>query len=219
MTALSIFIGLPSQAIKWASKNNVDIINISAGFVNYHDEVFNAIAGASRLNPDLLVFAAAANYANLHDGVAFPAKHRDHVFCIFSCSGNLKQTNKTNPDPLENSINFAVLGENVTMPSGEKLNGSSISTALVSGFAALILDFTQHQDTMDYLSVKCRHSKQLPTRRGIRAVLKHASTADGRYKCIAPWKLLKVPGAIPHSTPERLHIHKTIKFVLNEGLD
>lgn len=204
------------QAIDWAASKGVDIISISAGFVHYQDEVFRAIKAARKINMELLIFAAASNYGNQHDGVAYPAKHHEHVFCIFSCSGNLKQTDDTNPNPTETD-NFAMLGEDVRVFPGQVLNGSSIATALAAGFAARIIDFTRHEDICSRLKRKGLEPDRLSTREGVRAVFREISTTSGKFRCIAPWKLWEHGTKDPaREYPGRQHVYKVLKGILKK---
>jgi hypothetical protein len=62
-----------------AISQKVDIISISGGFENRHDELANAVKRASAAKPEILIFAAAANWGNTQS-VAYPARLTGQVF-------------------------------------------------------------------------------------------------------------------------------------------
>ncbi|EGU72586.1 hypothetical protein FOXB_16905 [Fusarium oxysporum f. sp. conglutinans Fo5176] len=129
---------LMADAINWAVENQVDIISISAGFKTCPLPLRNAIHTA--YTSHTLIFAAASNWGN-NDLVAFPARIRDQVFCIFATDSMLGRT-RYDPEPRVHADNFAILGEDIRVDGGTRLGqGTSAATAVMAGFAARILDF------------------------------------------------------------------------------
>ncbi|KAI1052453.1 hypothetical protein LB507_007578 [Fusarium sp. FIESC RH6] len=128
-----------------------DIISMSFGIREYHEQMSRAISNA--LNKRTLLFAAASNDgANLSR--AFPA-HYPGVFCIHSTDGN-GNPSSFNPTASETDVNFSLLGESVSShwPAGlnghhqsvNVMSGTSVATPIAAGLAASILSFVRQQD-------------------------------------------------------------------------
>lgn len=168
----------------------MDVINISAGFDDDDDEVTEAVKQAALANPEILIFAAAANWGNTKS-VAFPARLTDKVFCIFSYNPALRVLMDTNPNPVGNGPNFALLGQDVAPnPSsfGRK-SGTSIASALAAGLAGRILDFVRQDDVTRKMPDRVR--KKVGTKEGMTNVFREMSRRDGpSFWCVAPWELL-----------------------------
>ncbi|KAG7044340.1 extracellular alkaline serine protease [Colletotrichum scovillei] len=140
---------LVAEAIEWALEMNVDIICIAMGFQSVHGlKLQEAVTKAS--SQGKLVFAAAANESHAN-GIAYPARYSSHVFCMFSTDAGLKNSRSINPEKRKGSNNFAILGEDIKLASGELGKGTSFSTAIASGFAASLLDFSRQSDHVEYL--------------------------------------------------------------------
>lgn len=200
------------QAIKWAVQEKVDIINISAGFKEYHEEVHEAIKQAALADPEILIFSAAANWGNV-DSVAFPARFTDSVFCIFSCSSALRVIQETNPNPVGNGPHFALVGQDVAPnPGGLKTeSGTSIACALAAGLAGRILDFVRQDDATRIISEE--HRKRVGTKEGMARIFKEMSTQDPpSHWCLAPWQLLPGKASSTDRNPQdtRDEIFRTI---------
>jgi len=172
-----------AEAIKWAVEQEVDIISISAGFKTDVSKLREEVAKAA----NVLIFAAASNWGNTAD-VAYPARMKDHVFCIFASNAALKVTEDYNPEPRPNAENFAILGDNVD-PYRQKdpVSGTSVATAIAAGLAGLILDFSRQAD--------CRNSIDradlIKTKPGMTAIFNAIARPSGRFACICPENLLK----------------------------
>ena len=167
---------------------------------------------------DLLIFAAASNYGNRYGGIPYPARYHDHVFCMFSCSGNYKETTTTNPRADQyNRDNFAMLGEDVDILPGQVLSGSSIATALAAGFAARIVDFTRQQETIVAMQDMGYDAAQVATRENMQAVFRRLSQPDGQYSCIAPERLWQLGSQLESQGPRRVNLYKTLADVLRNG--
>jgi len=194
-----------ARAIDWAIWKEVDVMSISAGFVEDYAVVREAIARANAAG--ILIFAAAANWGNMNR-VAYPAAN-DQVFCIFA-SGNLNKVSTVlyNPEPRPNTFNLAFLGNDVDVHrDGRRLSsGTSTATALLAGFVARIIDFSRHRDS----TRAGVDSTLLRTRAGMRNLLVHISNKNGRFHCITPWNLV----SSQQGSHSRDKIHEVIKRAL-----
>jgi hypothetical protein len=198
------------QAIDWAIKCKVDIISISAGFQRDNNDLREAVRRAH--NADILIFAAASNWGNLESAVAYPARIKDQVFCIFSSNGANKATTDKNPGPRTNADNFAFLGEDIDVHASGSLpiSGTSMATALAAGFAARMLDFSLHPDSQGAgIDARMFHTKP-----GMTAVLNKISSPSGGFHCITPWFLCK-----DADTQTRELARGSMQKVLKEALE
>ncbi|KAK1706678.1 peptidase S8/S53 domain-containing protein, partial [Colletotrichum lupini] len=178
---------LVALAIDWALQMKVDIICIAMGFQSVQGcELREAIAEASKQGK--LVFAAAANESHADD-IAYPARYSPDVFCMFSTDAGLKNSRYINPRKQEKSHNFAILGEDIVLASGKLGKGTSFSTAIASGFAASLLDFSRQSDRVEYSSTFQFLSRQW----GMRKVFSEISIDDLGFDCICPWYLVSSP--------------------------
>ncbi|KAF4450005.1 extracellular serine protease [Fusarium austroafricanum] len=123
------------QAIEWAMRQKVHIINISSS-VTEDEDIKNAISAAEAQG--IIVFAAASD-DEANKPRAFPAK-MDKVLAIHFTDG-WGNICKENPQPAKYDVNFSTLGENILSPlcKGGLLRGTSYATAIASGMAANIL--------------------------------------------------------------------------------
>lgn len=143
----------------------------------------------------VLFFAAASNECD--QSLGFPASH-SKVFCIYS--------NKNHKDPSgfckhgqENKFNFSTIGEkvNAAWPSGlpdekrmERQTGTSCSTPIAAGVAALILEFATQPGNFSV-----RRAYKLKMKDVMEKVLFECMTerhTTGVYNLIKPWKLLGI---------------------------
>lgn len=125
-------------------EQDVDIINISAGFRKHSRRLQEAVQKAKSGNK--LVIAAAGNWANT-SSIAFPARNHFDTMCIFSTNVH-GQSSQFNPEPGPSSHNFALLGEDWQHRSeiSKRVQGTSMAAAAASGLAAMILDFSRQDE-------------------------------------------------------------------------
>ncbi|UAL45544.1 S8 family serine peptidase [Sutcliffiella horikoshii] len=125
-------IGKPScmlGGLKWAIKEEVDIINISAGFQTNNPEIKKLISQA--YEKGIVVIASAGN--NLGFEVDYPAK-LNQVISISSISQSKTQSLTSSTG----KIDFVSIGEGVKVANNkntyEVRNGSSFATAKVTAY-------------------------------------------------------------------------------------
>lgn len=165
----------------------VGIITMSFGWPQYHPCVEQAINHASS-KPVILCAAASNDGANVP--VVFPASYSP-VFCVHSATGWGRHSAFT-PLPLDNSPNFAVLGEavNSTWPTqrgegSEKSKwGTSTATPILAAIIALILEF------INLKPKKTSHDKRIQSPAGMTQVLQAMSQIVQGYSVVTPWKIL-----------------------------
>lgn len=138
-----------------------------------------------RASGKLLVFAAPTNEGNVGE-IAYPARHHDEVFCIFSSSGAGISSSGINPTERGGGYNFAILGEDINTLGGERKSGTSFSTAIAAGLAGRLLDFSRQ--------AKCKNRIQdaamMKSKYGMTKILLAMSALDGIFRCLNPWELL-----------------------------
>ena len=150
-----------------------------------------------------LIFAAAAGGIST-DSVTYPAKIEE-VFPIFSTDGQLR-ISEYNPLPIPGQMNFAILGEHVTVDSSQNpISGTSVSTSIATGVAARLLDFARQPDSRTIIDEES--FKKMRTKKGMTAIFKLMSyRSDNGYNCLAPWELLPPD----HATQDRRSTRKEI---------
>lgn len=161
---------------------------LASGFEKHDEDLDQAIEAASRAGK--LIFAAASNYGNAM-GIAFPARKYPYwkLLCMFATTPGIRATCGFNPTPSGRAIyNFAILGEDVEIPSTKKVqSGTSYSTMIGAGLAGLILEFARHESAEG----RGHRLERLSTVEGMSAVFAAMAKDKGNgYDCIAPWKIL-----------------------------
>ncbi|KAM0523306.1 hypothetical protein ACHAPE_001801 [Trichoderma viride] len=171
------------QGIDWAIEKQVDIITMALGFEREQQLVNEAIDRAYKSG--ILIFAAASNDRNF-SSVYCPAILTEQVFGIFSTNAGIRESPSLNPSPIGGD-NFAIFGENIELSEGGPLvQGTSYSTSIAAGLAAMLLDFV-HQEADIH---RMREFSNLKKKPGMRMVFREMAKPDNGYLCIRPWKLL-----------------------------
>lgn len=141
-----------------------------------------------------LVFAAASNYGNMRR-VTFPARMKNHVFCIFATNANAKVADSSlsfNPPGRPRCNNFAILGENIQIdpvPWCKPVSGTSYATSIAAGLAARLLDFSRQEAP----KTQIRKLESLHSFEGMSAIFQKlaAETSASEYQCLRPWVLIE----------------------------
>lgn len=136
-----------AKAINWAVEQEVDLINMSFGFLYPQRIVKEAIKNAQAKG--ILVFAAMSNDGNNSPGgPAWPARDPSLVIGVHSCREGGRKTSDFTPPHVPHSHNFMVVGENVVTHwplakgGGFRLDdGTSFATPVATAIAALLLAF------------------------------------------------------------------------------
>jgi tetratricopeptide (TPR) repeat protein len=172
----------------------VHIISISWGMRNHVPSIAKALGKA--IEKGILVFACASN-SGANDPITFPARLQG-IFCIGSADGKGAQS-IFNP-PSEDEETYSALGEavqgacpaNLSQEPGYnategtiRRDGTSISTPIAAGIAALLIDYTwQFMD-----------GKGAQTYENMRKLFIEMSKSTVRkdYRYLAPWNLFEQP--------------------------
>ncbi|KAK2757465.1 hypothetical protein CKAH01_05722 [Colletotrichum kahawae] len=194
-----------------AVSHKVEIISISAGFTTATDRLRTAIHEAHATN--IIVFAAASNWGNT-ERVAYPARMKDHVLCMFATMGNLKSHRDINPEWRRNADNFALLGHDNELPghSGH-VSGTSAATALAAGMAGRILDFERYYMPQK----KQKNTWTLSSKAGMSAVFRAMASSSENYDCIHPKRLLSLCDEEDDKETERERVHEFIIRALQDA--
>ncbi|KAL7916498.1 hypothetical protein GGI35DRAFT_466092 [Trichoderma velutinum] len=182
---------LIAKAIKYAVKEwEVDIIVMPFAFPHSNEDIEDAI---DDYHNKVLLFAAASNKTD--EKLGFPACLPE-VFCIYS---NKTRTIQSQFCKLgkQGKYNFSTIGEDVKgawptgLTDGEaelRQSGTSCSTPIAAGAAALVLQFAR-QSGRGAVS----RAKKLKNKSVMEKVLFECMTEkqkSGVYNLIEPWKLL-----------------------------
>ncbi|KAJ4267328.1 hypothetical protein NW762_003432 [Fusarium torreyae] len=130
------------DALDWAIEQQVDIINMSLGFAR--ESSYELTMTLERANAQgIIVFAAAANHGN-RDAIAWPARDRELAICVTS-GDEYNSLSRFAPSTNRELPIFITHGEDIYShwPGGEfrKMSGTSVSTPIAVGMAAIILAF------------------------------------------------------------------------------
>ncbi len=143
----------------------------------------------------VLFFAAASNNrrGETLEDISFPARMKGNVLCVNSCEYNGNKSSFS-PEGREGRANIAAIGEGVEaallLSSNQRQNvgvktGTSCSTPIVAGLAALILDVSKQrlEESVE------KPQDLLQTRVMERILLKHMSKdhKDKTYNSLTPF--------------------------------
>ncbi|KXH43873.1 hypothetical protein CSAL01_01789 [Colletotrichum salicis] len=199
---------LMAEAIEWAIKEKVDIISISAGFATCPKPLRTAVHAAHAAN--ILIFAAASNWGNTNS-VAFPARIKDHIFCMFATTGALKIVPEINPEPRRAADNFALLGQHINLPPHpEAVSGTFVATALAAGTAARILDFVRQTESKSVI----KGAWMVQSKAGMTAIFRSLVRKSTGYDCVQPRLLLPTGPDLLDLADSRAHVRRFLHDAL-----
>ncbi len=138
------------SAIKYACDKGAQIVNCSWNFSEYSEELYSVISE----NPDVLFVCAAGNSnANLDIDFIYPTCYDlDNILSVLAIN-NCGEVYKSSGRGM--NVDIAAPGENVIVQLPENdttyVNGTSVSTAIVSGVASLMLSVN---DTLSPKEIK-----------------------------------------------------------------
>ncbi|KAL6872221.1 subtilisin-like protein [Trichoderma longibrachiatum] len=214
---------LVAKAICYAIKEGVDIISMSLVFDREEKavkgalgEVMTKLGERADAPKPVLLFAAASNNRALDlNRIGYPAREWEKVICV-NCSTKYDEKSNFSPHGETGAANLSAIGENIKVAcpnsrggSWKRISGTSFSTPIVAGVAAMLLDFAM-QDLTGFSDLEEWNDKkaELWELIGMRSVLKRCMTSayeDGRYNLVKPWELLsKSEGQIAHAILEAL---------------
>ncbi|KAK8131109.1 hypothetical protein PG984_007547 [Apiospora sp. TS-2023a] len=161
---------------------------MAIGFKNHNEDVESAVRRASAKG--ILTFLAASNQRNM-DEIYCPANMNGCFFGIFATNTGNRESRGLNPSMAVGSRRhcFAIFGEDLEWNPNEPLvRGTSYSTSMAAGLAALLLQFSRQR--ADDGVQRPRDLASLQEMSGMRAVFARISKRDNSCDCILPWKLL-----------------------------
>lgn len=169
---------------------------MSFGFTYEEEDFEKAIREAQA--KDVLMFAAASNHGATSLLLPYPARWgTSHgLFSIHSVDGQGNRSPFTPRPPSPNETAFAALGEHVRSAWPTPLrkglerrsSGTSISTPIAAGVAALVLSSAERLDNSSHQFSQAQLRK-LRSFGGMREVLKVLSHPDGDRYTLMPWFL------------------------------
>ncbi|CAH0019890.1 unnamed protein product [Clonostachys rhizophaga] len=183
------------DAIRWAIEQKVDIINLSLGFSQLGSyELTRALDDAVNAN-GIIVFAAAANHGN-NNAIAWPARSPDLAICV-SSGDKFQKLSPFAPQPSPDFPMFVAPGEEVwsqwpTKLGGgfRKMSGTSVSTPIAVGMAAIILGFLNMTNVWDPQTKEAWlgrvHEFNIRRTRGMRKLLTHLCRDRNGVKILSP---------------------------------
>jgi hypothetical protein len=180
---------------------------MSFAFTKSHDKLRRAIVSAigdGNVERDILFFAAASNDQHYNSNpVGFPAM-MDQVIRVNSCKHNGRQSDFSPESGGKWEGALSTIGEEIeaAFPPGKKngttskrLSGTSTSTAILVGVAALLIEFAKLQCLPK--DVTSNMESRLHTSAGMRSVLYYCMAGKNpplppTYSYIRPWLLFTV---------------------------
>ncbi|RTE79519.1 hypothetical protein BHE90_005976 [Fusarium euwallaceae] len=177
------------NAIKWAVKQQVDIITMSFGCTYIDGDIGQGIDCAVKVDgPRPLLFAAASNHGAIRDR-SYPASDRN-VICVHTLGG-IGGESDMNPPRRKEEHNFATFGCGVSLSwkgVQEVKSGTSYATPILAAIAANWIDWLGW--CRDEGKLSPAEYDGLRTDQMIREIFaSHMSTEVGDLKFVAPWHL------------------------------
>ncbi|CAG9947654.1 unnamed protein product [Clonostachys rosea f. rosea IK726] len=183
------------EAIRWAIEQKVHIINLSLGFSQLGSyELTLALDDAVNAS-GIIVFAAAANHGN-NNAIAWPARSPNLAICV-SSSDKFQKLSPFAPQPSPEFPMFVAPGEEVwsqwptNLGGGfRKMSGTSVSTPIAVGMAAIILGFLNMTNVWDPQVKETWlgrvHEREIRRTRGMRKLLTHLCRDRNGVKVLSP---------------------------------
>ncbi|VUC32730.1 unnamed protein product [Clonostachys rosea] len=183
------------EAIRWAIEQNVNIINLSLGFSQLGSYELN-LALDDAVASGIIVFAAAANHGN-NNAIAWPARSPNLAICV-SSSDKFHKLSWFAPQPSPEFPMFVAPGEDVwsqwptNLGGGfRKMSGTSVSTPIAVGMAAIILGFLNMTNEWDPQVKETWlgriHEREIRRTRGMRKLLAHLCRDRNGVKILSPY--------------------------------
>ena len=178
---------------------------MSFGFEKRIDTIAKSIEEANAQG--ILIFAAASNFRVLEANYStFPANMNHGVFCINSHTSDMNpKWSSFNPYPVREQSNFCIIGEslygpqkttNGVRPKPKKFAGTSYSTPIAAGIAAIVLEYGRScNDLQKWNQPNIGDGEREPLLRyeTMRTVFKgmcYPEYYEDRPNKISPWKIL-----------------------------
>ncbi|PTB38351.1 hypothetical protein M441DRAFT_146368 [Trichoderma asperellum CBS 433.97] len=195
---LKVYCHRVEEAIEWAIKHKVHLINMSFGYKIWNKKLDQALKKAREHG--IVIFAAASNSGN-HEQVSWPARISERAICIHSSIDHGTFPSNFTPKAHPGINNFMVVGENICSHWPESkgggfraMTGTSTATAVATAIAALLIAFIRQsvydKEKRDEVE-KAVGRVRLDDLNAMGALLKHISTKTNGYYWISPQLLWK----------------------------
>ncbi|TRX94162.1 hypothetical protein FHL15_004930 [Xylaria flabelliformis] len=206
------------QAVDWAIKNEVDIINMSFGSEFDDINVADALDRACNAKRKKTILLAAASNNGRNSKRTFPARH-EGVIAIHSLDGKGNDEGGMNPSRKGYFENFGTLGLGIktlwdrlpphlessvdawtTTATTKYKSGSSYATPIAAGIVANCIEWIDYMWARGSLNTHQYASLRKP--KGIRLMLKKQSEVVGDILSVAPWILWREDHSDPMNDGE-----------------
>jgi len=170
-------------ALKLAIKDEVDIVNMSFGWLHWKQEVHDALVEAQKAG--ILLFASVSNSGALGP-MRYPAID-DAVFAVDAADASGNPAPFNSPDSMsERKTRYTAPGVNLKGVTQAKLEGTSFASPILAGVAALFLEFAK-QDPLARTKA-LEYAKKKAGMHVLLDMIVIQKTAD-RFSYVTPWAL------------------------------